>query len=222
MFRHTMVGIVAVALCATPVWSADVAGNGGFEVAGVGGATDSAMWYEFTSYAGNLSERSTMNPASGSYAHHLYAVGTEGLGTVAGIQQNSGNDVGLLSLEPGTTVSATFDAMTPFGPGGVMNYTLRILNGTGAIVGIYNNTIPSPSAVYNTYTTPDLVVPAFGPAPNDYYVAFFEVNAAAGGFGGSSAEVYVDNVHINGTIVPEPSSMLLLGLAAAGLIRRRR
>ena len=204
--------ILAVASAAPAGATVNLVGNGGFEVAGAGGPTDSAMWSEFTSYASNLSERGTTNPEFGSYAHHLYAVGLQDLGTVAGINQNSGNDVGLPSLQPGSTLSATFDAMTPFGPGGVMNYTLRILNGVGAIVQIYNNTIGAPSSVYQTYTTPTFTVPAFGAAPNDYYVAFFEVNAAAGGFVGSTSEVYVDNVHVDGTVVPEPASLVLLGL----------
>ena len=31
---------------ATPVWAGEIVGNGGFEVAGAGGAADSAMWNE--------------------------------------------------------------------------------------------------------------------------------------------------------------------------------
>jgi hypothetical protein len=197
----------------------DLAGNNGFEIAGSGGAADSAKWNEFTSLAGNLSERSTVNPEFGSFSHHLKSIGTAALGTVAGVQQHSSNDAGLPSLTPGSTLSATFDAMTPFGPGGVMNYTLRILNRSGAIVGIYNNTIPSASNVYRTFTTPNLTVPAFGAAPNDFYASFFEVNAASGGFVGSTAEVYIDNVHIMG--VPEPATMALLALGAAMFAKRR-
>jgi hypothetical protein len=199
----------------------NIAGNGGFELAGVGGAADSDQWTEVTSFIANLSERSTTNPNSGSFSHHLYAEGTDGLGTVAAITQHSANDSGFASLMEGTVLNASFDAMTPFGPGGVMNYSLRILNSAGAIVQIYSNTIPSPSAVYNTFTTPDLNVPAFGAAPNDAFYAFIEINAAAGGFLSSTAEVYVDNVMINGTVIPEPTSALLLVVGALGLRRRR-
>ncbi|HRX86614.1 MAG TPA: PEP-CTERM sorting domain-containing protein [Phycisphaerae bacterium] len=218
----TAAACVALGLWACPVQATVITGNGGFEIAGSGGAADSDMWSEFTTAANNVSERTTTNPEFGSYAHHLLAYGQDALGTVAGIQQNSGNDVGLPSLAPGSTLSASFDAMTPFGPGGVMNYTLRILNGAGAIVNIYNNTIPNPSSVYNTYTTTSLIVPAFGAAPNDYYVAFFEINAAAGGFASSVSEIYVDNVSIEGTLVPEPASLALLALGAAAVTRRRR
>ena len=214
--------MLMLALLASPAWGTVIVGNGGFETAGVGGATNSDMWTEFTSAANNLSERSTANPEFGLYSHHLYAEGLDMLGTVAGVQQNSGNDVGLPSLQPGSTLTATFDAMTPFGPGGVMNYTLRILNGAGGIVDIFNGGTGAPSATYNTYSTPALTVPAFGAAPNDYYVAFFEVNAAAGGFVGSISEVYIDNVVIEGTLVPEPATISLLALGAFCLRRRSR
>ena len=213
----------ALAVGAAPASAGiDIAGNGGFELAGGGGAADSAQWSENTSSGANISERTTTNPNSGSFSHHLYAEGMAALGTVAGISQHSANDAGLPSLLEGTTLSASFDAMTPFGPGGVMNYSLRILNSAGVIVGIYNNTIPSPSASYSTFTTPDLTVPAFGAAPNDAFYAFLEINAAAGEFVGSVSEVYVDNVVINGTVIPEPASGLLLAIGALGLLRRRR
>ncbi|MCA9251728.1 MAG: PEP-CTERM sorting domain-containing protein [Phycisphaerae bacterium] len=212
---------MALAMGVSPAAATIVSGNGGFELAGGGGAADSAQWTEITTSAANLSERTTTNPNSGSYSHHLYAEGMDALGTVAAITQHSANDAGFASLLEGTTLSASFDAMTPFGPGGVMNYSLRILNSAGAIVQIYNNTIPNPSAVYNTYTTPNLIVPAFGAAPNDAFYAFIEINAAAGGFIGSTSEIYVDNVAIDGTLVPEPSSVLLLLFGAMGLRRRR-
>jgi hypothetical protein len=215
--------VAAALLCvvsAAPA-RADIVGNGGFELAGVGGPTDSAMWTEFISDAGNTSARDSAHPASGSYAHHLRAVGLAAMGTVAGINQNSINDVGLPSLVGGSTLSASFDAALPLGPGGVMNYTLRVLNRYGGIVAIYNNTIPNNTGLtYNTYTTPVLTVPAFGAVPNDLYAAFIEINVAAGGFLGSTAEAYVDNVHINGTVMPEPASLMLLGLGAL-LLRRR-
>ncbi len=213
--------VAAFAMGVSPAAATVVSGNGGFEIAGSGGAADSDQWTEITTSPANISERTTTNPNAGSYSHHLYAEGMDALGTVAAITQHSANDAGFASLLEGTVLNASFDAMTPFGPGGVMNYSLRILNSAGAIVQIYNNTIPSPSAVYNTYTTPDLTVPSFGAAPNDAFYAFIEINAAAGGFVGSSAEVYVDNVTINGTLIPEPSSALLLLFGAMGLRRRR-
>lgn len=213
---------LAIAIGASPAAAGiDIAGNGGFELAGGGGAADSDQWTEITSSVANLSERTTTNPNAGSFSHHLYAEGMAALGTVAAITQNSGNDAGYPSLLEGTTLSASFDAMTPFGPGGVMNYSLRVLNSVGGIVQIYNNTIVSPNPAYATFTTPNLTVPAFGAAPNDAYYAYIEINAAAGGFVGSTSEVFVDNVVITGTVIPEPASILLLAIGALGLRRRR-
>lgn len=39
---------------------------------------------------------------------------------------------------------------------------------------------------------------------------------------GSSTELRVDNLTINGQVVPEPASLALIGLPALGLLRRRR
>ena len=217
----TCVATALVLMAAAPAWADEIAGNGGFEIAGAGGPTTSALWSAFTSFPANVSERDAAHPASGAWAQHLKALGTDGLGTVAGITQNSVNDVGLASLQENTTLSASFDAALPFGPGGVLNYSLRILDRNGGIVAIYNNTLGAPTGLtYQTYTTQTLTVPAFGAAPNDLYAAFLEINAAAGGFAASFSEAYIDNVHITGTLVPEPTALALLSLA--GLLLRRR
>jgi hypothetical protein len=64
-------------------------------------------------------------------------------------------------------------------------------------------------------------VPAFGVDPDDNYAAFLEIVVNAGAFDGSFAEGYVDQVNIAGTLVPEPTTVMLLALGATVLRRRR-
>jgi len=182
---------LAVALVVTPAWSEDIAGNGGFESAGGGGATDSDLWSEF----GPTSERDSSNPSSGSWAHRMYTQG----GGSSGINQSSIADVGLSSLEENTTVTVSMDVEANYGPGGVGFAVLRILNGVGAIVaetGLQN----VPAGPYQTWTLPPVTVPAYGAAPNNVYAAFVEINAVSGAFAESTSEVFVDNVMVDATL----------------------
>lgn len=221
------VAALLVTTLAFPANAANLAGNAGFEVAGVGGATDSDLWTEFSGGpAGTLSERDGTMPFAGSFAHHLVAAGDPTAGASAGINQNSIADVGLPSLKPGSALSASFEWKSSYGPGGVGNAFLRILNGVGAIVAD-TGAIPLPdtAGAYAAQATPGLIVPAFGAAPNDTYAAFLEITTAAGAFTGSSADAFVDDVVIDGTTVPEPASVVLMSvglICLVGVANRRR
>lgn len=238
MRSHRLILVSVLALLVTPVWAADVASNGGFEIAGSGGATDSDLWTEFGGGpAGTLSERDPSNPNTGSWAHHLVAIGDDTAGASAGINQNTIADAGLMSLEEGTTVSATLSHNTDLGPGGVGFIVLRVLNGSGSIVadtGLLS--MPATGGSYVSFSTPTINVPAFGPPPNDVYAAFLEVSVASGGFAGSTAESFIDDASIEGTLVDDgpavPATsewglivialMLLAGLAGVSALRRKR
>ncbi len=216
-----------VGMLTFPASAANLAGNPGFEIAGGGGATDSDLWTEFSGGpAGTLSERDGSMPFAGSFAHHLVAAGDPTAGASAGINQNSIADVGLPSLKPGSTLSASFEWKSSYGPGGVGNAFLRILNGVGAIVADTGAVpLPDTGGVYAGQSTPALNVPAFGPAPNDTYAAFLEITTAAGAFTGSTAAGFVDDVVIDGTAIPEPASVVLMGvglICLVGVAKRRR
>lgn len=216
--------VAALMIAAPNNLNADIAANGGFETAGVGGATDSDMWGQFGT---GVSERDSSNVASGSFAHRLFAEGSgmPGMGTAqnAVVSQNSIADVGLLSLQESTMLTASFDWAGNLGPGGVAFGVLRILNGTGAIVADTGlQSLANTGGTYTNVNLGPLVVPAFAPSPNDTYAAFLEISVASGAFDGSTAEGFVDNVVITGTVVPEPGTAALLGMGLLGLVGRRR
>lgn len=216
---------ILFAAATSPLYAVTLTLNGGFEDAGVGGATDSDVWEEFAGgAAGTLSERDSTNPASGSWAHHVVAVGSPTAGAAAGVTQNSIANAGFPSLAEGSVISGSFDADLFLGPGGVAFAEFSVLNGVGAVVAttgpvMLTDNLPG----YETYNLAPLVVPAFGASPNDVYAAFLNINVAAGAFDGSLSEAYIDNVEVTGAVIPEPTALALMGVAAVGAaIRRRR
>ena len=201
---HGLLAAVLLSGLAPLAFADDVIVNGGFEVEGFGGATDSANWIEIASGApGTLSERVEGLASAGLFAHHLVAIGADGIGSTGVIVQNGVADGGLRSLEQNTTVTATFRANLTLGPGGVGFYALRILNGAGAIVansglGVITN---GTGGSYASFSMGPLTVPAFGAAPNDVYSAYIELAVAAGAFPASTAEAFIDEVVVTGTLV---------------------
>ncbi|MBY0313089.1 MAG: hypothetical protein K2W85_13540 [Phycisphaerales bacterium] len=181
----------------------DIATNGGFETAGLGGPTESFAWTVAVSGGpGSLSERDSTMPRTGGFAHHLLTFGQEAIGGNAAVQQNTTSDGGLPSLQENTPVTLSYRGKYNLGPGGVGFYVLRILNAGGAIVaatplGVINT---GTSGQYQAFTSQTLTVPAFGAPPNDVYSAFVEINVAAGAFVGASAEAFIDDVRITGTL----------------------
>jgi hypothetical protein len=216
MNRSITATSIAFILGAGLVQAQDIGPNGGFEL-GTGG--DSDFWNEFGGGApGTASFRSSASPIAGSWSHQLTAIGSNLTGAAAGINFNSIDTAGLPSLAEFSTLSLSLDADVDFGPGGVGFYTLAILDSSGAIV---SSTGLQP-LLSGSLSSAVLNVPAFGAAPSDAYAAFVEIVVNAGAFDGSTAGALIDNVVINGTLVPAPGALAVLGLGALGMTRRRR
>jgi len=212
-------GLVALFAFAGAASASSIVANGGFEA---GAGTDSDQWNEIgAGAAGTVSERSTVMPLTGVHSHRLSAVGAPGIGSVASLFQNSIADAGMASLAPLTTVNASINAKVNLGPGGVAFYALRILNSEGTIVADSGLQGLASSSGYVSYNT-SVNVPAFGAFPNDSYASFIEIFVAAGAFEGSSAQAFIDDVQIDGTLVPAPGALALVGLAIPAVARRRR
>ncbi len=226
-FKASVLAVAAVVVAGgtitTSALADQLAGNSGFESAGAT-PDQSAQWNVTGGGApGTLSQRDASTPLTGLFAHRLFAVGGAAIGGSAGINQNTISDVGLASLAPGSAVSLSFNGNYTFGPGGVGFYALRILNAEGAIVGDTGlQTISASTSGYASFSTASLTVPAFGAAPNDTFAAFIEISVAAGAFEGSTAAAFIDDVRINGTIVPAPSAAAVLGAGLVLVSRRRR
>ncbi len=195
-------GVVCTALPSVAL-ADEVATNGGFETAGFGGPTESFAWgFAASGGPGSLSQRDGTMPRTGAFAQHLRTFGSDGMGGNAAVFQNSITDGGLSSLQENTQLSASFYGKYTLGPGGVGFYVLRVLNANGVIVAQTPlGVITSGTGAYQNITMGPITVPAFGAPPNDVYSAFVEINVAAGAFVGSSAEAFIDDVSINGTVV---------------------
>lgn len=220
MFRVT-VPLTAFALItgmamSTTASAANVIANGGFEL---GTGTDADGWQEVGLQPAT---RDSSNPLSGSWALKLEAIGSPTAGPNSVGLQNSIEDGGLPGLEELTTVDVSFWWASDFGVGGVGSAAARILDGTGNIVDNQTLSLPDNNGVYQQLSFPTLNVPAFGAAPADEYAVFVEFSAAAGAFDGSSAGGFVDDVVAEGTFVPEPTSLALLGLGGLVAMTRRR
>lgn len=222
--KLTVLSVAVLPCFALSAMAANIAGNPGFEIAGGGGATDSASWNEFTGGpAGTVSQRDLTMPDTGQAAHSLFAQGGPAAAGVAGITQNSIDDLGLFSLVPGTTLDASIRWKSSYGPGGVGNAALRILASDGTIVGNAPIGLPDTGGAYQTVNFPQLIVPPLGASPFDEYAAFIEIVAASGAFDTSFSGGFVDNVVIDGTTaIPEPSTVALVGLAGVALVTVRR
>ena len=205
--------LVAIAVWNTTdiCYSSNIVTNPGFEFAGNGGQFDSAGWTSVTG-GNSISERDSSNPSDGDWSHRLFS----DRNGQASISQRTGFRGGLPSLKPSTALTLEFEAVTTRGG----NFLFGILNRDGAVVVDPGNPflMPDSSGQYVTHSAGPITVPDFGPPPNDYYEAFVNILIAPGS--NSEAEMFIDNVVIEATLVPEPRITMLLFVPIMFVVRR--
>jgi hypothetical protein len=171
--RQLLFRVCTLAMTVAAVWSTSALAvdfyNPGFEIAGMGGPADSDGWTE----SGTLSQRDTVNPRTGAFAHQIGGINNGGLDSGSITQDTLA--AGMLSLTSGDLITAEFFAnvLTNTSMGGSTVYSLDIVNAAGASVASTGNLPLSNTAGYvkfDTISSP-LVVPPLGSAPNHQYGA---------------------------------------------------
>jgi len=214
---------VAVMACVTSVQAQNVVLNvdGGFEGA-IGPVGGQAPNLNNPFEGGGLATQETINPASGaSHASLVFAGADAGF---AGFQFE------LPGITPGASYTLTLDAAT----GGAASlegvngeFRIEYLDAAGGFANgqfTNNQSLDSVTAAYQTFTQTNVA-----PANATSLRAVFATQTFGSGVDGSNSNIgtlFVDNIVIEGppiaAAVPEPGSIALLGLAACGLVARRR
>jgi hypothetical protein len=211
MSVHLMSAVAAAALVvASTSAHATLLANGGFETAAVT-SSGAAGWQGASTVFGQR----VVNPALArtGNAYMNLAVPSGFGGSVA--LQNSVADGGLPPLVPGSDLELNFYVAGDVGATGNMIFALRYLDGVGNILYSSGNQQVAPPALNPTTYQVVNFLPA--QVPVGAVAAFIEFSAATGP---NPIDVRIDDVSL--TVIPEPVSLSVLGLAGMGLMRRRR
>jgi len=146
-----------------------------------------------------------------NFAISLSAPAVQGSGAI----QNTVADGGQPDLTPGDTASYSF-WVKGGGTSAVADSQLRFLDSSGNI--LYNSGPIFFNTLVNTNDYTQILGPQDIVIPTGANAAFIEFTMATGGV--DDAEFLIDDVVLD--VVPEPSSLALLGLGGLALMRRRR
>jgi hypothetical protein len=214
LFR-TVLPAAAIGLLLTNPASAEAVVNGGFETAGAD-PTDAVGWTQLEiAGAGDNgatanTDRTLVNPRTGTSAMLLEVSGSPLFGPVAEIQQ--------LTTPGSVTAGELYDfelfATGVLGPGAVGSYAVQWFQDGVGPIGFASQGNYAVGPTYTQTLVEDLL------APSGADSVLIQVRMVTGAFTGAAGNATVDDVSF--ALVPEPASLTLLGLGTLGLIGRRR
>lgn len=226
-------GVAAVLAIAGPAYAAQLVTNGNFENYALAGAPPG---WNTTIGAGGTGQfypggppGFPQAPLSGSVAY--MGTGTQMFQTFTTVK-----------LQPATLYTITFDSnisvgfvneIYPFaylyaemaygvGSGETSSFGGEFINSADLVSGVQNYLAPLTTTAGSygfAFTTKSIEEGFVGSATEKDIALYFQPSI---NFGVSAAQLYLDNVSVTATPIPEPAAALLGGLGLLGLLRRRR
>jgi PEP-CTERM motif-containing protein len=203
---HVVLAVASVAVFSSNVSAIELAVNGGFETG------DFTGWTQFPTGPGQQTIDS-VNPSSGVFSGKIFNDAPPSNSLMKQANLNPGQ------FTPGQLVSVSFDARGSFGVGGVAFAELfSELDGGGTSAAFLH--VVSVNGDPNVWTTNSFSTTV---GPDSSGGITLQLGNVLGAIAGSQNTVWYDNVSVSvDSLIPEPASVTLLGLAGMALIGRRR